>query len=108
MATQKQLGQLRPSTTSAVSILSPATSSNTVVDIVIICNTSGLPATASIFHDDDGTTYDESTALAWNIEVPADTVISIELYIGMTIHFSNLAVRTSVGNALTFTAYGSE
>ncbi len=106
--TLKQLNQLRPANTTAASLYSTSVGVNAVVKSLIICNTSGSAAKARVFHDDDGTTYDETTALAWDINVPADTTVSLELFIAMEDDDGNLAVRTNAANALTFTAYGSE
>ena len=105
--TLKQLGQLRPANTTAASLYSPS-SVTTVVKSIVICNTSGADAAARVFHDDNGTTYDETTALAWDINILANTTVVLEVFVAMNDATGNLAVRTSVNSALTFTAYGSE
>ena len=104
--TLEQLGQLRPANTTAASLFSP-TSGEVLVKTVVCCNTSGATAKFRLFHDDNGTTYDETTALAWDVEVPADSVATVELNIMMDDSSGNLAVRTDTANAFTFTAYGS-
>lgn len=106
--TLKQLGQLRPANTTAASLYSPGASTDAVVKAIVICNTSGADATARVFHDDDGTTYNETTALAWDLVIPADSIVVLELFVAMSDDTGNVAVRTDTGNALTFTAYGSE
>ena len=103
-----QLGQSRPSGTTAASIYSPAASTQTIVSHVIIANTSGAAATFRLFHDDDGTTYDETTALAWDVAIAADETVTFDTAIAMADSSGNLAVRTDTADALTFTAYGME
>ena len=104
--TMEQLGQLRPANTTAASLFSP-TSGEVLVKSVIVANTSGAAATFRLFHDDNGTTYDETTALAWDVNIPADSVATVELNIMMDDASGNLAVRTNTNDALTFTCYGS-
>ena len=107
--TFKQLGQLRPANTTAASIYSPASSTETIVKSIIICNTSGVDATCRVFHDDDGTTYDETTALQWDVTVTADSSsLTVEVNLCMNNSSGNLAVRSGTANALTFTVYGME
>ncbi len=104
---EKQLGQLRPANTTAASLYSP-TSGNTIIKSVVVCNTSGVAATFRIFADDDGTTYDETTALYWDVAIAADTTIQVDTFWAMNNSSGNLAVRTDTNNALTFTAFGTE
>lgn len=108
--TYKQLGQSRPSSTTAVSLYSPATSTTAIIKTIVICNTSGASAKYRLFHDDDGTTYDETTAFAWDDEIdPAiDSKVPVEINICANGSSGNLAVRTDTADALTFTAYGLE
>lgn len=107
-AQPRQLGQSRPANTTAASLYSPADGVQTTVRTIVVCNTSSAAADYRIFHDDDGTTYDETTALFWDITLPANTTESIELNIEMADPDGNLAIRTDTANALTFTAYGDE
>ena len=104
---EKQLGQLRPANTTAASLYSPS-SGNTIIKSVVICNTSGAAATFRIFVDDDGTTYDETTALYWDTDIAVDTTVQIDTFWSMNNSSGNLAVRTDTANALTFTAFGAE
>ena len=106
--TIKQLGQLRPANTTAATLYSPGASIETIIANVVIWNTSGAAAKYRLFIDDNGTTYDETTALAWDIVIPADTTDIFEVKITMNDSTGNLAVRTDTNNALTFTANGEE
>jgi len=106
--TFKQLGQARENSTSAVSVYSPPASTETVIKSILIANTSGADAIIRMFVDDDGTTYDESTTIAWDVNIPADTVWDREVTICMNNSAGNFAYRSSVANALTITLFGLE
>lgn len=104
-----QLGQLRPANTTAASVYSPAAATETQITTVVVCNTSGAAATFRIFQDDNGTTYDETTALYWDVTIAAnDSVTFTDLKLFMNDSTGNLGVRTSVADALTFTVSGLE
>lgn len=105
---RKQLAQLRPSDTNAASLVSPARLHTLEVETVVVCNTTGSAVTFRLFHDDDGTTYDQSTALQYDAALPANSSVSFEVGIEMNNSNGNLAVRSSSGNAITFTAYGKD
>lgn len=105
----KVLGQLRPADTNAASIYSPPKQAIGIVRQILVCETAGGAATYRIFLDEDGTTYDESTALFWDNAIAANTTELITA-LGWALKNSagNLAVRSSVANALTFTVFGVE
>jgi len=106
----KQLGQLRPSDNTAASLYSPATGVRAIVDTIMVVNTTDAAVKYRIFHDDNGTTYNEvTTILGFDISFVARGVdILRDLNLGMFDSTGNLAVRTDTGNALNFTAYGRE
>ena len=64
--------------------------------------------TYRIFVDDNGTTYDESTALFFDVLLPVNTTDTIDVHILMNDSTGNLAVRTGTANSLTFSAFGYE
>jgi len=104
-----QLGQSRPANTTAVSIYTLPSNTKTKVNSMSICNTSGSAATYRVFHDVNGTTYDQTTALFYDISLAADQSVEWEpanLWLNNT--SGNIAVRTGTGNAVTFTLYGEE
>jgi hypothetical protein len=105
---EKQLGQARPANTTAVSIYSPGASVTGIVKNIVVCNTSGASATMRLFLDDDGTTYDETTALFWDVQLDADSSLQLDGHWGMNDSSGNLAVRTDTNDALTFTVHGVE
>jgi UTP:GlnB (protein PII) uridylyltransferase len=104
----KQLAQATPPDTTAVSIYSPDRRDKFTIENIIICNTSGSAVTYRIFVDDDGSTYDTTTAIAYDVSLTANTTDIIEVNLYMSDPEGNLAVRTSTGAALTFTVNGSD
>ena len=104
--TLEQLGQLRPANTTAASLFSP-TSGEVLVKTVTVANVSAASAKFRVFHDDNGTTYDETTALFWDVEVPVGTSAVIEINVMMDDASGNLGVRTDTASAFNFTVYGS-
>lgn len=110
-ALKKQLGQARPVNTTAVSIYSPASSIEATINGIVICNTTASPVQYSIFHDEDGTTYNETTALVYQLTIDANSINTIPLgqsRIYMRNSSGNLAIKTETASALTFTVYGVE
>jgi hypothetical protein len=102
------LGQLRPANTTAASIYSPPTHLKAEIRKIVVCNTSGSGTTFRIFHSQASTTYDETTALYWDVAIAADTTTSyVEEFWMDGREGGNFAVASGVGNALTFTVYGS-
>ena len=105
---EKTLGQLRPSDTNAVSIYSPGVGVTAIIKTILIVNTSGAAASARLFLDDDGATYDESTTIGWDVPISTFRPEPLTMFLGMDNFSGNLAVRSSVANALTFTVSGAE
>ena len=108
----KQLAQARPANTNAVSVYAPDTADMaTEIRMINIANTTGSAATFRLFHDEDGTTYDETTALFFDKSIAANDSFT-ETYeegaIWMRNTAGNLAFRTGTNNALTITVYGIE
>ena len=108
--TYKQLGQARAADLNAVSVYSPGASTEAILPpgSIIVANTSGAVAAVRLFLDDDGTTYDETTAIAWDVEILADSIWAFPGRITMNDATGNLAYRTSVASALTITISGLE
>lgn len=100
----KQLAQARENSTNAVSVYSPS-AGETVQVFVKIANVTSATAAVRVFHDNDGTTYDESTALAWDVDIGAGEFLEIEK-VFMDNSSGNLAYRSETANALTCTVYG--
>lgn len=104
-----QLGQARENSTSAVSVVTPPTGHKHKIETIILCNQSGAAATFRIFFDNDGTTYDQTTALYYDADLPADSTLTITFDKGLYLNNGgNLAYRSSVANAITITVFGEE
>ena len=105
---EKQLGQSRPSGTAAVSVYSPPADTTAVIKTIIIANVGAGSVDACLFCDDDGTTYDESTAIYWEVSIANGNTVIIDTYICMDNSSGNLAIKTSSANDITFTLFGVE
>lgn len=105
---EKQLGQLRPGDTSAASIYSPGENVTAIITSIFVCNTTGNTPNYRIFVDDDGTTYDQTTALYYDNAMNANTTEKIQCFIAMNNSNGNIAVRSSAASEITFTIFGSE
>lgn len=104
----KQLGQLRPANTTAASLFSPTRGHEYRIDVIYVTETAGNTPTYRIFFDDNGTTYDQTTAIAYNLALSANESKRVEGPFYMNDEDGNLAVRTSAANEITFTAFGEE
>ena len=103
-----QLAQVRPGVTTTTTLFSATL--RTEVTCIFVANTSTASCSMSLYHDDDGTTYSEATALYNAKTVPVNDTIKIEANVpgsGLTIRAGgSLGCKSSVTNALTFTVYG--
>lgn len=103
------LAQSRPATTAAADLYSPAANRRAVISKVIVCNTTGSAANASLFADADGTTKDQTTALLYAKSVAANDKAEIVFEDGLEIGADGtLGCQTGTGDALTFTVLGRE
>jgi len=100
-------GQLRPANTTAATLYTATLKSE--ITRILIANTTGSAATFRLFHDDDGTTMDETTALVWDNSVASGAYVDLQAYLdgaGITIAAGgSLGCRSGTGNALTFSVY---
>ena len=105
----KVLAQLRPADTNAASLYSPPDNTSTELTKLVICNQTGSSVTFRLFLDDNGTTYDQSTALFYDQSISANLTWTEDLRgWGMNDTSGNLAVRSGTSSALTFTLFGKE
>lgn len=103
-----QLGQLRPANTSAASIFTTGTQQIAWATTLIIANLTGTDAYFSVFHDIDGTTYNESTAVAFVVKVEANGVVewNFDNYLPLPKANGSIGVQSDTANALNFTLNG--
>lgn len=104
-----QLAQSRPSGTSAVTLFS-AGSTRVEVTRVVVANVTASAATYSLYHDDDGTTYDQGTALAYEVSLPANSWLVLDfegMGSGITIQAGGaMGIKSGTASAITYTVYG--
>lgn len=100
------LNALRPAAVVAETIFSPRTGETVLLVSLYVCNLSAVDIEYSVYFDNEGTTYDETTALAFNTDIRANTTEIIELQIPMGNSDGNLAVQTSSANDINFTLFG--
>lgn len=102
------LGQARPADTNFATLF--LATLGTEITRVVVCNTTGTAATFRLCHDQGGETYDESNALYWDKNVPANDSIEIKAEAqgsGLQMEGTDgLGIRSGTISALTFTAYG--
>lgn len=102
-----QLAQVRPAVTTPVALLdAPA---KVEVTRIFICNTTGSAVDVSLFHDDDGSTYDQSTALIYQDSLAANEsrIIDLEIDAGIVVDIAgSLGCQVGTANAVNFTVYG--
>jgi hypothetical protein len=105
----KQLAQARPSDTNKTSIYSPNSGETAIISHIVVVNNNGntTPPTFSLYHDDDGSTYDETTMLELNKPVRPGLPVHLPDLIFMDDPDGNLAFEASIANALTITVYGT-
>jgi hypothetical protein len=104
----KMLGQLRPADTTAAALYTKAQDAKVWLDQLFICNTTGTTATYRIFIDEDGSTYDETTALYWDVDLATKLSVVIDLKAYLDTTDGSIGVRTGTNDALTFTLFGEE
>ena len=102
----KQLAQIRPANTTATSAYSPAANQKAFITSINVCNVSASSAAYRIFYDKDGTTYDETTALVWDVSLPFPGTDNITDNMPLVVDAGSIGVRTAVGDAINFTIFG--
>lgn len=105
----KQIAQHRLQDTDVNNAYNSVLGVITVLNNVIICNTSAAEATFQMCIDIDGSVHDESTAIHWDQPVPAHTTVTLEKLIYMYQNKAGtISLKASIANALTFTFNGEE
>lgn len=105
--TYKVLGQSAPADTNNADLYTVGSGKSAVVSTINVANVSGSAATFRIYVRVAGASAADSNALAKDVTIPANSLSGISL--GVTLAATDvLTVRSSVSNALTFQAFGSE
>lgn len=105
---EKQLGQRRDNDTSTHSVYSPNSGVTAIIKTIVLCNTTASGAAVSVFLDDDGSTYDQSTALIYDFNVMANGTMELDGFYPMNNESGNLAYQQGTANAITITVFGAE
>lgn len=102
------LAQVSPGTTGAVTAF--VATLRTEIKRIVVCKTNSDSGAYSIYHDDDGTTYNASTALYLNKTLAGSTTDLIDAHDeGAGISLSpggSLGVQSASASAMTFSIYG--
>lgn len=100
---EKQLGQVVGG--ASTSIYGPASGVTGIIKNIVICNTTAVDRTYSIYMDDDGSVYNKSTALYYRQKIEEHTTIHLNVFYPMDNSDGNMAVE---GSGITFTIFGAE
>ena len=92
-------------TTSPVAIFTPLFEN--VVKSITICNTSTSIVKLSLYRTIGTTTYDKTTALKYQVDVPARSTEQWEVYYGMNLG-DNFAIEAGASDSITVTLDGME
>jgi len=101
----KLIIQNRPSNESTNTIFKATT--KTIITQVVVSTCNNTDVKFWIYHDDDGTTYDETTALLWKIKAKEKTTLIIDCEWAVEVNGS-IGVKVDNSNGLNFTLYGYE
>lgn len=99
-----QVSQTRVANTSPVSIYQSGPA-ETVQIFAKFTNVSTGTAYLRIFHDQNGSTYDQSTALLYDFKLLPGELFELN-HVFINNASGNLAYRSSVASAITATVYG--
>lgn len=103
----KVLGQSAPADTNNANLYTVPSSTSTVVSAIHIANVTGSAATARVYVRIAGATAADSNALLKDVSIAANSIFALSE--GITLASTDIiSVRSSVANALTFMAFGSE
>ena len=105
---EKLLGQARENSTNAVSVYALPADTTAIIKTIVLCNTTGVAATVRVFVDNDGTTYDQSTALLYDVSIAANETLTLDSFMAMSTASGHLAYRTGTANAITISVFGAE
>lgn len=100
-----RLGASRPTDTSNATLYTVPASTTVVVKNIQICNTTATAATCRVFLTPSGGTADETTAILYDFNIPANQAINWELW-QVLAAAATVVVRSGTASALTFTASG--
>jgi hypothetical protein len=105
--TYKILGQSAPTDTNNADLYTVGAGKQAVISTLSITNDTASPANARIFIRKAGAAAGLTNALVYDTSFAANSTTGITF--GITLEATDIiTVRTSIANALTFMAFGSE
>jgi len=102
---EKQIAQVTLGDTSAT-IVTAGDSERLVVKHIRVVNTSAATVSFTLYHDEDGTTYDNTTIVQPAVTLPASGVITDLSYIAIS-PGGSLGGVASTAAVVTLTLYGA-
>lgn len=105
--TYKILGQSAPTDTANADLYTVPASTEAIVSTIVVANVTAADAAFRIFVRPDGAAAAAGNAIAFDTPISANSQAAFTL--GLTLSATDIiTVRSSLGNSITFTAFGSE
>jgi hypothetical protein len=102
---RKVLGQQKPGAAADATLITVAASTDAVVSSIVVAETAAGATTFRICVDAaGGTTTVVGKAVAWEVAIPANGVVTLTL--GITLEAAGTIVVRSASGSCTFTAFG--
>ena len=101
---EKQLAQAEVPNT-ATSIYGGPSSGLAIIKQIVVSNHESAAGTISIWHDDDGTTYNDTTNLCEDVPVPGNYPLIWDVFWPID-SAGNIAVKADAASKMTITLYG--
>jgi len=108
LVTPKQFGQERPADTNVATPYTVPTGKRAIIRHIMVANTSSNNTKYRIFMDANGTTHDETTAIAFDVPLSKENTHSFDDQYIVLEEGGSIGVRTGTANNLTFTIDGDE
>jgi hypothetical protein len=104
--TYKVLGQSNPSATTATTLYTVPSATQTIVSTVTVCNQAATAGTYRIAVRPDGASLAAQHYVAYDVSLPANTTDTLTL--GLTLGDTDVVTVYASSANMSFNAYGSE
>jgi hypothetical protein len=105
--TLKVLGQSAPADTNNANLYTVPSATQAVISSLVIANVTSSLASARVFVRPNAATAGVGNAIVYDVPISANSTVALTL--GITVDAADvITVRSSVADALTFHAFGSE
>ena len=105
--TEKMLGQIPSSGTTAQTLYTNASGETVIVRSIYISNVTSTAKTYSIFVDAAGSSYTTASSIAYNVTIDGGTTTEFNTYICIDQANGSLGVSSSDVESITFSAFGA-